>query len=423
LIDALTLAAAFRDKKLEISRSTELSLARIADRNSEINAWTHVAADAARERAATLERSKPQGLLHGLCVGIKDIFDTVDMPTEYGSTIYRGHQPAADAACVALLRKAGAILLGKTVTAEFAHVTPRGTRNPHHLEYTPGGSSSGSAAAVADGMVPLALGTQTGGSTIRPAAYCGVVGFKPSFGFLPLAGAKPLVPFIDTAGLFASNVASVNLLFFALLGEKTQRRRTQVGPVMPQRAALIRTRAWGEAEASTQQAVEEATSRIAANGTEIVTLDIDASCEEALSLQLLIANYEIARTLRFELDRYPEQFSAILLQSAATGVSTPLATYLKARNRALSLRRQVIFRMRQIQCFITPSAPSEAPRDLNSIGKATFNSAWSLLGLPCIALPFGLGPQQLPLSIQIVGRWQQDIMLLRYATAIEELLR
>jgi Asp-tRNA(Asn)/Glu-tRNA(Gln) amidotransferase A subunit family amidase len=422
LIDALTLAAAFRNKKLEISRSTELSLARIADRNSEINAWTHVAADAARERAATLERSKPQGLLHGLCVGIKDIFDTVDMPTEYGSTIYRGHQPAADAACVALLRKAGAIPLGKTVTAEFAHVTPRGTRNPHHLEYTPGGSSSGSAAAVADGMVPLALGTQTGGSTIRPAAYCGIVGFKPSFGLLPLAGVKPLVPFIDTVGLFASNIVSVNLLFFALLGV-TQRRKTQLGPVMPQRAALIRTRAWGEAEASTQQAVEEATSRIAAKGTEIVTLDIDALCEEALNLQLLIANYEIARTLRFELDRYPEQFSAILLQSAAAGFSTPLATYLHARERATLLRRQVTFKMRKINCFITPSAPSEAPRDLNSIGKATFNSAWSLLGLPCIALPFGLGPQQLPLSIQIVGRWQQEIMLLRHAAAIEALLQ
>src|SRR4051794_14931866 len=267
-------------------------LDRIAERDPVVRAWSHLAADSALAKARELDRAKQKALLGGVPFGIKDIFDSADMPTTYGSPIYVGWRPASDASAAALPRAAGGILLGKTVTTEFANRHPGPTTNPHNPDFSPGGSSSGSAAAVADFMVPLAIGTQTGGSVIRPAAYCGVVGFKPSFGLFPPAGSRINTEALDTVGIMARSVEDTALFRAALMAIPYDPPRL---PERKPRIALCRTMHWERAEPEGRAVLEDAAARLLAAGAEIVDSELPAECADISETQRRHSAYEAPR--------------------------------------------------------------------------------------------------------------------------------
>ena len=300
-------------------------LERIAAREPEVQAWAFLDAGLALGQARALDREPPRGPLHGVPVGIKDIFDTADMPTEYNSPIYRGHRPQWDAACVALLRRAGCVILGKTVTTEFASVHPARTRNPRNRAHTPGGSSSGSAASVADHMVPLALGTQTGGSTIRPAAFCGTVGCKPSFNSINRAGLKFAAESLDTIGLFAHSVEDAALGLHVLSGRALP--GFEQAPARKPRIGVCRTPRWQDADAATRAMIEQAAARLAKAGARVADFELPQGCAQLFDDHAKIMDYETARALAWEYQNHPGQISASLRPRLEEGWRLPRATY------------------------------------------------------------------------------------------------
>jgi Asp-tRNA(Asn)/Glu-tRNA(Gln) amidotransferase A subunit family amidase len=415
--DGAATSAADAARAIQAGRLTSEALVaacleRIAARDGGLAAWVHVAADAALAQARALDRQPARGPLHGVPVGIKDIVDTADMPTEYGSPIYRGHRPRADAAAVALLRQAGCVILGKTATAEFANQHPPATRNPRNPAHTPGGSSSGSAAAVADGMVPLALGTQTGGSMIRPAAFCGVVGLKPSFGSINRTGVKPVADSLDTLGLFANTVEDAALALSVLSGRRAPDFSARTAAP---RIGFARTSRWKEADAATRGALESAASRLAAAGADVKEAALPAAAEALFDAQRLIMDFEAARALAWEQAQHREQISATLRKRLEGGWAVSREQYDDARQTAHDARRQFSDLMRGFDLLLTPSARGEAPHGLASTGDALFNRIWTLLGVPCVTLPWGSGPDGLPLGIQLVSAIEQDTALLAHA--------
>jgi len=405
-------ARAIRAGRLTAEALVAVCLERIAARDGEIAAWAHVAADAALAQARVLDRQPARGLLHGVPVGIKDIIDTADMPTAYNSPIYRGNQPRADAAAVAQLRKAGCIILGKTATTEFAYLHPAETRNPHNPAHTPGGSSSGSAAAVADGMVPLALGTQTGGSMIRPAAFCGVVGLKPSFGSINRAGVKPVADCLDTIGLFANSVEDAALALNLLSGRRAPDFAARLAPP---RIGFARTSRWKDADGATQAALESAASRLASAGADVTDAALPPAADALFDAQGRIMNFEAARALAWEQSHHREAISATLLARLDDGWAVTREQYDDARQTARHARHQFADLMREFDLLLTPSARGEAPLGLASTGDSLFNRVWTTLGVPCVTLPWGNGPNGLPLGIQLVSAIEQDTALLARA--------
>ncbi|MFI4986732.1 MAG: amidase [Alphaproteobacteria bacterium] len=390
----------------------EASLARIAAREATVGAWQFVAAEAARSAARACDRVKPRGPLHGVPVGIKDIFDTKDMPTEYGSPIYAGNRPAADAASVARLRRAGAVILGKTVTTEFAFFTPAKTRNPHNPAHTPGGSSSGSAAAVGDFMVPVALGSQTAGSVLRPAAYCGVVGFKPSHGAIDIAGVKPFAPSLDTVGIFSRAVEDSELVRRVLSGED---------PALPdlvserlKRVGLCRTEYWDKAEPATAAAIARVADVLRANGVEVVECELPRPCRGLNEVQQLILAFEAALSYGAELRDHAAQLSAKLREMLESGRATTESQYEAALHHAAEARAAFDGVFSGVDAILTPSAPGEAPTGLPT-GDPVFNRQWTLLHVPCLTLPVAEGPHGLPTGVQLVGRFKRDEVLLAQA--------
>src|SRR5689334_20991948 len=295
MLSALDLAHKIEDGTLTAAKVIDLCAQAIAEQDAEIGAFTVLDAEAARKQAPHT------GMLRGLPVGVKDIFDTADFPTEYGSKIYSGHRPPWDCSAVSLIKRAGGVVLGKTVTTEFAHMQPAKTKNPRNLAYSPGGSSSGSAAAIAAGMVPIATGTQTGGSVIRPAAYCGVAGFKPSYRLLPTAGIKAFSWSLDTVGLFAAGVADVAYAAGAMSGRDLRIDRT---PAAAPALLVARTRIWNEASADMQRAVEETARRAQAAGAQVQDVELPDVLEEAWRLQPVIMDYEAFRALAYEYDHH-----------------------------------------------------------------------------------------------------------------------
>ena len=386
-------------------------LERIAARDGELAAWVHVNAEASLAQARALDKQPALGPLHGVPVGIKDIIDTADMPTEHGSPIYRGNRPRADAAVVALLRRAGCVILGKTATAEFANLHPPATRNPHNPAHTPGGSSSGSAAAVADRMVPLALGTQTGGSMIRPAAFCGVVGLKPSFGSINRTGVKPVSDSLDTLGIFSNTVGDAALALNLLSGRRLPDFSAKAAP----RIGFARTSRWKDADAATHAALESAAGRLAAAGADVTDAALPPAVEALFDAQGLIMDFEAARALAWEQAHHHDAISATLRTRLARGWAVSREQYDGARQSARDARRQFADLMRGFDLLLTPSAKGEAPKGLASTGDSLFNRIWTLLGVPCITLPWGSGPHGLPLGIQLVGAFDQDTALLARA--------
>ena len=385
-------------------------LERISEREKEVHAWAWINPEKALAEARQRDREAPRSALHGVPVGIKDVIDTADMPTEYNSPIYRGHQPKWDAACVALLRRAGCVILGKTATTEFANNHPAPTRNPHNLAHTPGGSSSGSAAAVADRMVPLALGTQTGGSVIRPGAYCGVAACKPSFGSINRAGLKFVSESLDTIGVFARKVDELGPLLHILTG-----RAITEGQESKPRIGLCRTPRWSDADGETQANLEGAAQALAKAGAQVRDFDLPKGSEALFDRHSAVMGYESARALAWEYTQFPEQISANLRPRLEAGWRVTRQDYDEVRGIARSCRRQLADQLREFDFLLTPPAASAAPASLASTGNPVFNRAWTLFGVPCVTLPFGAAANGLPLGVQLVGAFDQDMALLEWA--------
>ena len=400
-------------------------LERIEAREAEVGAWQVLEKDAVIAAAQALDQGPKRGPLFGIPVGVKDIIDTVDLPTSYGSSIYSNHRPGWDAACVALVKAAGGIVMGKTVTTEFAYFQPGKTANPHHPAHTPGGSSSGSAAAVADFMVPLAFGSQTAGSVIRPASFCGIVGFKPTRGWHSLAGVKALAHSLDTLGWFARCVADIALMRAVQLGEKEAPTLAppDAPPDAPPRIGLCRTYEWDEAEPATVTAVEEAAKALAAGGATVVEVQLPAAFAPLRLAQELLMDYEIARALAHEWTAHGPALSETLVQHLNTGAATTEADYLAAGALGRACRGELSQVFGQCDALLTASAPGEAPAGLDATGLPTFNRIWTFLGTPALNLPGATGPNGLPVGVQVVGQPGSDRNLLSVALWLEERLR
>jgi Asp-tRNA(Asn)/Glu-tRNA(Gln) amidotransferase A subunit family amidase len=389
----------------------------IAARERDVGAFVALDLDAARRHADVAQMTRLP--LRGLPVGMKDIFDTADLPTAYGSPIHAGYRPNADAAMVTMARRAGAIMLGKTVTCEFASLEPAGTRNPHNGAHTPGGSSSGSAAAVAAGMLPLAFGSQTGGSIIRPAAFCGVAGFKPSYKMLPTVGMKCFSWSLDTVGLFAASVVDVAFAAAAVSG----RDLAIDGPLpAPPTIALLRTHLWDEASGPMQAAVERAAHAAERAGARIRQLELPPILREAMKAHRTIQDYEAFRALAYEYDHHRDRIGATLRKQLDQAAAIEVDAYDDARRVTRRARLAFADLIADGEVILTPSAPGAAPRGLTSTGQPTFNRLWTLMGTPCVNVPGLSDSEGMPLGVQIVARFGRDRFALAAAAFVEAAL-
>ncbi|HXC91208.1 MAG TPA: amidase [Stellaceae bacterium] len=408
------------ERRLSAEALAASYLERIAAREEVVGAWQYLDREQALAEARQRDREAPRGPLHGVPIAVKDLIDTCDMPTAYGSPIYRGHRPAADAACVALARAAGAVVLGKTVTTEFATFTPGRTANPHNPAHTPGGSSSGSAAAVADGMAPLGFGTQTAGSVIRPASFCGVFGYKPSFGLISRAGVKPLADSLDTVGVYARTVDDA-AFFAGVLSERPALRHLAI-PERAPRFGLYRTPMWDEAEPATAAALDMARAALDRAGAVVEELAIAPDHQGLTEAQDRIMGFETCRALAYERTRHSAELSPRLAQLLDAGMAVGAADYDAARAVAEAARAGLAKFFGGCDAILTPAAPGEAPAGLGYTGNPVFNRMWTLLGTPCAALPAYWGDSGLPTAVQLVGRLGDDARLLGCAAFLERAL-
>ena len=395
-------------------------LDRIAARERIVGAWHYLDRDAAHAAARRRDAEPPRGPLHGIPIAVKDLIDTADMPTGYGSPIYQGHRPAADAACVALARAAGAVVIGKTVTTEFACFTAGKTANPHNPAHTPGGSSSGSAAAVADGMVPLAFGSQTAGSTIRPAAYCGCIGYKPSFGLIQRAGVKALADSLDTIGVMARTVDDA-AYFTGVITERPALRKVTM-PSAPPRIGLYRTPMWGEAEPSTIAALDRARGALEKAGAWIAEIVVPSEHQTLTAAQGTVMGFELVRALAYERLNHSAQLSPRLAQLLDEGMAVGADEYDAAIAETRTARAGLDAFFGPCDAMLVPAAPGEAPPGLGYTGDPVFNRMWTLLGTPCLTLPAVWGDSGLPTGVQLVGRIGDDARLIAAGLFLERVL-
>jgi Asp-tRNA(Asn)/Glu-tRNA(Gln) amidotransferase A subunit family amidase len=422
-------ARLIRDGVISSEQLVESCLARVRERDPDVQAWTFLdpAHALAQARAADELRlsGRPTGPLHGLPVGVKDIMDTADMPTENGSVVFAGRTPSRDATVVAMLRAAGAVIMGKTVTTEFATYTPGKTRNPHHPEHTPGGSSSGSAAAVAASMVPLALGSQTNGSVVRPAAFCGVYGFKPTHGLIPRHGIFPLSRTLDHVGVFARTIEDVALLMAELVGHDERdpdtRPRARIPfrevaaeePPLPPLFAFVKTPRWESADPDTREAFGELTGLL---GDRVEEVELFPSATEAWDWHRTIMEVEMAANLDAVWEKGRERLSDRLRTQLERGRAAGALDYQKtlARVPAVVESFAELFMLRY-DAILTPAAPGSAPRGLTSTGDPAFCTLWTLCGMPALSVPLLQGRNELPIGVQLVGPRHGDARLLRTA--------
>ncbi len=412
----LTATAALRDiddGALRTEDWLEACLARVAEREPGLQAMAYFDPDAVRA-------SSPRpGALHGVPVGVKDVIDTADMPTAYNSPIWAGRRPHADAAPVAWARAEGAVILGKTVTTEFAVRSPGPTTNPHNPAHTPGGSSSGSAAGVAAGYFPLAYGTQTAGSVIRPAAYCGVVGYKPSFGTINRHGMKLMSESLDTIGVMARSAADCALLTSAVtgldLGNPDER-------APPPRLGLCWTSMRDRAGPETEALMERAAGQLAQAGAEMREVTLSAAFDGLEAAHAVVMNAESARAMGWELTRHREQISEVLRERLEWGLAQGGKALADARQIFRVLQGAFPEAMDGVDILVTPAAPGEAPMGLEYTGDASFNLIWTSLHVPCVTVPAGTGPNGLPLGLQLVGRFGADRAVLAWAAWVASAL-
>ncbi len=401
-LTATDAAARIRAGTLRAEALMEACLDRIAAREPAVRAFTVLDPAAARAGA----RAALPGVLHGLPVGVKDLFDTADLPSAYGSPIWEGFRPRADAAAVAWTRAAGGVVIGKTVTTEFATRKPGPTGNPHNLAHTPGGSSSGSAAGVADFFFPLAFGSQTAGSVIRPAAFCGVVGYKPSFGLISRAGMKPLADSLDTVGVLARSVADCAMFAAAVSGRALGDPATRLERAP--RIGLCRSPSWELAAPETMALLERVAGALGRAGAAVRALELPEDFADLVTAHPIVMNRESAWALGWELAHARDGISAELMARLEFGLAQDEAAVAGAY--AAFRRCEAAFPEATlgVDVLLTPSAPGEAPLGLEYTGDPAFNFIWTSLGVPCVTVPAGTGPGGLPLGVQVVGRVGED---------------
>jgi len=424
LLGACAAQAALAQRSLRAEDLVRACLEHIAAREPQVQAWQTLAADAAIARARALDAAAWQGALHGLPIGVKDLIDTFDLPTGYGSPIYASHRPQADASCVASLRAAGGIVLGKTVSTEFATFTANQTRHPLRPTHTPGGSSSGSAAAVADHMVPLALGTQTAGSLIRPASFCGIVAFKPTFGHIWRAGVKPLSDSLDTVGSLARDVPDAALLAAALAGRdewRVQDLGQATGGLL--RVGICRTHEWSQADADTVATLEGACAALARRSeVRLREVELPDAWRSLVAAQTTIQLYEQAQSLRHEHLMLRGRLSARLQGILDQGASVSVAQYDAAQQHAAQCRAQLAQVFDGVDVLLTPSAIGAAPQGLDATGDPLFCRIWTLLHTPALNIPVGSACDGLPVGLQVIALPGRDAMALTAAHALHQWL-
>lgn len=426
-LDAVELRDRLASGALRAADLVRACLARIAELEPQIGAWAWIDNDHALAQAERLDQwrqsGRPLGPLHGLPVGLKDVIDTKGIPTENGTPIDAGRVPAEDAWIVARLRAAGAIILGKTVTTECAFLHPGRTRNPHNPDHTPGGSSQGSAAAVAAGMVPLAVGTQTGGSVIRPAAFCGVVGLKPSFGLIPRTGILMQSPTLDTVGVFARSVADCALLAQVLAGHDPADKATEPLPAPPLLDtaqtpppvtpvfAFLKPPGWDQADPQTTAAVQELATFLGDQCFEVTVPGL----EDAAAIRRRINFAEMAKCYHALERRGRDRMSGILKGAMDEGKAVLARDYIAALDWRMLLNAAMEPVFARCDAILCPAAPGPAPAGLAGTGDAIFNGLWTLTGMPAVTLPVFRAEDGLPMGIQLVGRRGDDARLLRTA--------
>jgi len=379
---------------------------RIAQRDGVVKAWVNFDPELALARARALDRSQSRGPLHGVPIGVKDIIDTFDMPTEFGSPIYEGHRPPSDAACVALLRRAGAVMLVKTATCEFAGMAPAETTNPHNPAHTPGGSSSGSAAAVADDMVPAALGTQTGGSVLRPSSYCGIFGFKPTYNSFNKAGVKPAAESIDTIGWLARSLDDIELLTAVL-----RMQAPQPPPTMNSapRIGLCRTEMWDGAQPETKAAVEGAAAALGKAGATVREVKLPDPFTGLRTIARETINFhERAACMAYEWDHHRAALSPQMRRYIEQGQKISRQDYIAGWRRIDECRALLPSVFEGLDVLLAPCVQGEAPKGLASTGDGTMQAIWTALHTPSMTLPTHRGPNNLPVGIQLVGQRYDD---------------
>jgi Asp-tRNA(Asn)/Glu-tRNA(Gln) amidotransferase A subunit family amidase len=434
-LDAVELRDRIASGALRAVELAEACLAEIERREPDVGAWAWLDSDHVMQQARKLDEYRATGRaigpLHGLPVGLKDIIDTAGIPTENGTVLDAGRKPSEDAFVVKRLKQAGAIIMGKTVTTELALRAPGKTRNPHNPAHTPGGSSSGSAAAVAAGMVPLALGTQTVGSMIRPASYCGVVGYKPTFGSIPRSGVLSQAPSLDTLGVFAGSVAGAALLADSLFGQDDADPATSLlpaprlseicaaaPPVKPV-FALVRQPVWDSAEEEVREGFAELAEALGENCDEVV---LPGHFAEAMKLCELVQLAELAKSYHHYEKRGRDKLSAEMQKAIDDGRKILARDYLAARDwpRLLQDALEAIFS--RYDAIITPASGGSAPKGLESTGSPAFNGIWTFCGTPAVTLPLLQAENGLPIGVQLVGRRGDDGRLLRSARWLVDFL-
>ena len=424
--DAYTLTAteglkAMATGKLTAETWVESCFERIADRDKTVLAWEHSDRDRALLRARAIDEYSSGNLASGVPFGVKDIIDTVDMPTSYGTSIYKDYRPGRDASCVAISKAAGAILLGKTVSTEFGHLFPGETRNPYNPLFTPGGSSSGSAAAVGDKMIPVSYGTQTTGSVIRPAAYCGTIGYKPTYGDFSYSGIMQNTPTIDTLGIIVRSVEDLSLVRSVLLEES-------LIPLTPPaigslKIAFYRSPYWDQAEGYTQTFIEDAVEKLGLLGANIRDVELPGIDSNFKKLHATLCGFEFSRTVSWErLNRLDELSVTLREGRMKDGLETSYAEYRACTRRLERLRLMADNFLSDYDVLITPTAIGEPPEGLRSTGSAIFNSTWTALGTPVVTLPLFWGPNKLPVGLQLIAGRCQDRHLFNIAEAIFRIL-
>jgi len=420
-LNTLSLADLMRLKakgRLDIHELVAACDRRVRARESEVRAFEYYDFGAVENQIKALG---PDTLpLHGIPFGVKDIIDTRDMPTTWGSTIYADHYPARDAGIVATLRAAGGIVFGKTVTTEFAFLDPGKTRNPINLKHTPGGSSQGSAASVADAMVPFALGTQTAASVIRPAAFCGIVGYKASVGEFDLGGVGNLSQTMDSLGFFTRDAEDLVILRQALLGSPSddaipERKKWKIG--------FVKTAHWQLADEAYRELIEKVGEALATDGHEWQVMTIGPDSTDLADAQVTVMAYEAARARMPEYRDRAAELSPNIKALIEQGLSIPLSRYQSARRLALKVREELKRALLEHDFLMTPSTTGEAPATLEQTGDPIFSRMWTVMGAPAITLPVGRGPAGLPLGIQLISAVGEDGALVQHAVGFQKYLR
>ena len=410
-------ALAVAEGRISSEKLVRAAIDRIEAREDVVHAWASLDADRALAAARACDQNPHRGPLHGVPIGVKDVLATSDFPTEMGSPIYAGFRTRGDASCVALARAAGAIVLGKTVTCEFAGIAPGATANPLDPMRTPGGSSSGSAAAVADCMVPLALGTQTGGSVLRPASFCGIVGFKPSFGAFNREGLKFAAESIDTIGVLARSIEDAALFADVLIGAPVV---PLAAPAKPPRIGICRTFLWDEkALPETREAVTEMAERAKAAGAKIESFELSPEFSRLNRTREIINDVERSRALAWEWAEHRDAISPQMRRVIEAGLEVDDSLYREELHFAETQRLELDSLLAGFDCLIAPCVNGEAPLGLGHAGDPSLQALWTLLHVPTLSLPAHIGPHGMPVGVQIVAPRGADRTLLACALWLE----